>query len=119
MFVSRTVAAEVLMEAETNDTGYTVLKALDREGDLRFSLAYVSCSLLCNIIDVNVLAPSWKTLSRWRHPDLSIQSSFRRTSFYSHSSRRTQSRQLQREHHFVTYGKIFRAATLPLVLSYF
>ncbi|KAI0248585.1 hypothetical protein BJV78DRAFT_1332068 [Lactifluus subvellereus] len=40
MFVSRTVAAEVLMEAETNDTGYAVLKALDREGDLRFSLAY-------------------------------------------------------------------------------
>jgi hypothetical protein len=41
MFVSRTVAAEVLMEAETNRTGYAALKALDREGDLRFYLAYV------------------------------------------------------------------------------
>ena len=42
MFVSRTVAAEVLMEAETNRTGYAALKALDHENDLRFSLAYVS-----------------------------------------------------------------------------
>ena len=41
MFVSRTVAAEVLMEAETNRTSYAALKALDCEGDLRFSLAYV------------------------------------------------------------------------------
>jgi hypothetical protein len=41
MFVSRTVAAEVLMEAETNRTGYAALKALDHEGDLRFTLAYV------------------------------------------------------------------------------
>jgi hypothetical protein len=41
MFVSRTVAAEVLMEAETNRTGYAALRALDREGDLRFYLAYV------------------------------------------------------------------------------
>jgi hypothetical protein len=51
MFVSRTVAAEVLMEAEINDTGYTVLKALDREGDLRFSLAYVLCLLLYDVTE--------------------------------------------------------------------
>ncbi|KAI9435374.1 hypothetical protein F5148DRAFT_1266602 [Russula earlei] len=38
MFISRTVAAEVLMEAESNRTGYATLKTLDREGDLRFSL---------------------------------------------------------------------------------
>ncbi|KAN0125319.1 hypothetical protein V8E53_015599 [Lactarius tabidus] len=38
MFVSRTVAAEVLMEAEANSTAYAVLKALDQEGGLRFSL---------------------------------------------------------------------------------
>jgi hypothetical protein len=42
MFVSRTVAAEVLMEAESNRAGYAALKTLDREGGLRFSLAYVS-----------------------------------------------------------------------------
>jgi len=46
MFVSRTVAAEVLMEAETNRTGYAALKTLDREGGLRFSLACVFFILL-------------------------------------------------------------------------
>ena len=51
MFVSRTVAAEVLMEAETNDAGYAALKTLDREGDLRFSLAYVLCSPLYDITE--------------------------------------------------------------------
>ncbi|KAH9065316.1 hypothetical protein EDB87DRAFT_1595164 [Lactarius vividus] len=39
MFVSRTVAAEVLMEAEANGTAYAVLRALDQEGGLRFSLS--------------------------------------------------------------------------------
>jgi len=38
MFVSRTVAAEVCMEAKTNDAGYAALKQLDRTGDLRFEL---------------------------------------------------------------------------------
>ena len=51
MFVSRTVAAEVLMEAEANGTAYAVLRALDQEGGLRFSLPYVSPSPLCDITD--------------------------------------------------------------------
>jgi hypothetical protein len=51
MFVSRTVAAEVLMEAESNRAGYAALKTLDREGGLRFPLAYVSSSLLCDFIE--------------------------------------------------------------------
>jgi hypothetical protein len=51
MFVSRTVAAEVLMEAEANSTAYAVLKALDQEGGLRFSLPYVSRSPLCDITE--------------------------------------------------------------------
>jgi hypothetical protein len=51
MFVSRTVAAEVLMEAESNRAGYAALKALDREGDLRFSLVYVSSSSMCDFIE--------------------------------------------------------------------
>jgi hypothetical protein len=38
MFVSRTVAAEVCMEAKTNDAGYAALKQLDKSGDLRFEL---------------------------------------------------------------------------------
>jgi hypothetical protein len=57
MFVSRTVAAEVLMEAESNRAGYAALKTLDRDGGLRFSLAYVSFSLLCDFIDYSVSVP--------------------------------------------------------------
>ena len=51
MFVSRTVGAEVLMEAEANSTAYAVLKALDQEGGLRFCLPYVSHSPPCDIAD--------------------------------------------------------------------
>jgi hypothetical protein len=51
MFVSRTVAAEVLMEAESNRAGYAALKTLDREGGLRFSLAYVSFPLPHDFIE--------------------------------------------------------------------
>ena len=39
------------MEAEANGTAYAVLRALDQEGGLRFSLTYVSCSPLCDITD--------------------------------------------------------------------
>jgi len=38
MFVSRTVACEVCMEAKTNEAGYAALKQLDTQGCLRFSL---------------------------------------------------------------------------------
>ncbi|KAJ7212114.1 hypothetical protein GGX14DRAFT_447478 [Mycena pura] len=38
MFVTRTVAAEVCLEAKTNEAGYIALKQLDRAGDLAFSL---------------------------------------------------------------------------------
>lgn len=41
MFVSRTVAAEVCMEAKVNELGYAALKQLDKSGDLRFELSYV------------------------------------------------------------------------------
>ena len=39
MFLSRTVAAEICMEAKTNEPAYEALKILDKEGLLRFSLA--------------------------------------------------------------------------------
>ena len=39
------------MEAESNRAGYAALKSLDREGDLRFSLAYVSSSSMCDFIE--------------------------------------------------------------------
>jgi hypothetical protein len=38
MFVSRTVAAEVCMEAKTNEAGYAALKQLDKSGGLCFEL---------------------------------------------------------------------------------
>ena len=41
MFLSRTVAAEICMEAKTNETAYAALKRLDKEGILRFELSYV------------------------------------------------------------------------------
>lgn len=46
MFLSRTVAAEICMEAKTNEPAYTALKRLDKEGVLRFELAYVIGPLL-------------------------------------------------------------------------
>ena len=42
MFLSRTVAAEICMEAKTNEPAYTALKRLDKDGILRFELSYVT-----------------------------------------------------------------------------
>ena len=39
MFLSRTVAAEVCMEAKTNESAYKALKRLDESGDLLFELS--------------------------------------------------------------------------------
>lgn len=46
MFVSRTIAAEVCMEAKFNEVGYNALKELDKSGDLCFELSYVPPLLL-------------------------------------------------------------------------
>jgi hypothetical protein len=42
MFLSRTVAAEVCMEAKTNEIAFAALNKLDQSGDLLFELSYVS-----------------------------------------------------------------------------
>lgn len=39
MFLTRTVAAEVCMEAKTNESAYKALKKLDESGDLLFELS--------------------------------------------------------------------------------
>jgi hypothetical protein len=39
MFLTRTVAAEVCMEAKTNESAYKALKKLDELGDLLFELS--------------------------------------------------------------------------------
>lgn len=39
MFLSRTVAAEVCMEAKSNEMAYAALKKLDHSGDLLFELS--------------------------------------------------------------------------------
>jgi hypothetical protein len=41
MFLSRTVAAEVCMEARVNEQAYAALKKLGEAGELRFDLSYV------------------------------------------------------------------------------
>ncbi|THH16562.1 hypothetical protein EW146_g4100 [Bondarzewia mesenterica] len=41
MFISRTVAAEICMEAQANAAAYSTLKTLDSKGELRFELALV------------------------------------------------------------------------------
>ena len=46
MFLSRTVAAEICMEAKTNDQAYNALKRLDKEGFLRFELTYVTQTVI-------------------------------------------------------------------------
>jgi hypothetical protein len=38
MFLSRTVAAEICMEAKSNELAYAALKKLDQSGDLLFEL---------------------------------------------------------------------------------
>ena len=92
MFVSRTVAAEVLMEAESNRAGYAALKTLDREGGLRFSLAYVSSSPLRDFI--NVLCSSLVEDLVKVEPSGTIYPLITQTHF-SHSSGSTQSRRHQ------------------------
>lgn len=46
MFLTRTVAAEICVEAKMNTVGYTALKELDKNGKLRFSLSSLVEDLL-------------------------------------------------------------------------
>ncbi|KAF8555227.1 hypothetical protein OG21DRAFT_928362 [Imleria badia] len=46
MFLSRTVAAEICMEAKSNESAYRALKALDRSGELLFKLGPVVTELM-------------------------------------------------------------------------
>ena len=45
MFLSRTVAAEICMEVKVNEPAYKALRRLDKDGLLKFDLAYVFCIL--------------------------------------------------------------------------
>jgi hypothetical protein len=120
MFVSRAVAAEVLMEAETNRMGYAALKTLDREDGLRFSLSYAFHSLwnwhfiYCGRISSLVEDLVKVTLSSIIYPG-TTQSRLD----FSRLSGCTQSRQPPQAHRFITYGKIIRAGTLSHDSSYF
>ncbi|KAI0086520.1 hypothetical protein BDY19DRAFT_1093207 [Irpex rosettiformis] len=59
MFLSRTVAAEICMEAKTNDQAYNALKRLDKEGFLRFELANVVETLIKTFANTrSVMSPS-------------------------------------------------------------
>ncbi|KAF9483532.1 hypothetical protein BDN70DRAFT_873849 [Pholiota conissans] len=50
MFVSRTVAAEICMEAKVNEIGYAALKELDKSGHLRFELSTLVEDLLMTFL---------------------------------------------------------------------
>lgn len=79
MFLSRTVAAEVCMEAKVNEHAYNALKKLDQAGDLLFELSYVMCAicgcseakyrqrriLVADLIKVNKGLPRVSTSSRY------------------------------------------------------
>ena len=119
MFVSRTVAAEVLMEAEANSTAYAVLRALDQEGGLRFLLPYVSRSPLCDIADFGCTSSLVEDLIKVASFRTMSPKALLRHSFASCVSRPAQSLCPRRGQLFGTYGEIFQARTLPLVLSYF
>lgn len=58
MFLTRTVAAEVCMEAKTNESAYKALKKLDESGDLLFELS----TLVEELIKVRKLFPSTNRL---------------------------------------------------------
>ncbi|KAH6912697.1 hypothetical protein BKA70DRAFT_1559177 [Coprinopsis sp. MPI-PUGE-AT-0042] len=58
MFVSRTVAAEVCMEAKYNDVGYGALKQLDKSGHLRFDLRTLVADLLKTFLNTRAISHS-------------------------------------------------------------
>jgi hypothetical protein len=53
MFLSRTVAAEVCMEAKLNELGYAALKKLDQSGELLFELSCVM-NMRCSFVLSNL-----------------------------------------------------------------
>ncbi|EIW59522.1 uncharacterized protein TRAVEDRAFT_28653 [Trametes versicolor FP-101664 SS1] len=59
MFLSRTVAAEICMEAKTNEPAYTALKRLDKEGVLRFELASVVAELVKLFLNTRSVTTSY------------------------------------------------------------
>ncbi|KAI0372164.1 hypothetical protein BV20DRAFT_1050929 [Pilatotrama ljubarskyi] len=59
MFLSRTVAAEICMEAKTNEAAYTALKRLDKEGVLRFELSSVVQDLIKLFLNTRSVTTSY------------------------------------------------------------
>ncbi|KAF4617157.1 hypothetical protein D9613_005940 [Agrocybe pediades] len=58
MFVTRTVAAEICMEAKSNEIGYTALKKLDKSGHLRFELSTLVEDLLGTFLTTRSICTS-------------------------------------------------------------
>ncbi len=71
------------MEAESNRAGYAALKTLDREGGLKFSLAYVSSSPLCDVVERKCISSLVEDLLKVGHQELSVRTSRKRTSLQS------------------------------------
>ncbi|KAI0034641.1 hypothetical protein K488DRAFT_45049, partial [Vararia minispora EC-137] len=70
MFVSRTVAAEVCMEAQANPAAYSALKTLDRTHELKFELSALVHDLIKNFVSTrSVSAESSATALQFLYRD--------------------------------------------------
>ncbi|EIN12632.1 hypothetical protein PUNSTDRAFT_97433 [Punctularia strigosozonata HHB-11173 SS5] len=70
MFLSRTVAAEVCMEAPVNEHAYKALKQLDKSGDLRFELSGLVEDLLKLFLNTrSITSPVIHTVIRALYAD--------------------------------------------------
>ncbi|PCH40094.1 hypothetical protein WOLCODRAFT_136650 [Wolfiporia cocos MD-104 SS10] len=59
MFLSRTVAAEICMEARTNEPAYTALKRLNKEGLLKFDLGLVVKELIALFLNTRSICNTY------------------------------------------------------------
>ncbi|KAI0754973.1 hypothetical protein C8Q80DRAFT_401725 [Daedaleopsis nitida] len=74
MFLSRTVAAEICMEAKTNEPAYAALKRLDKDGILRFELSSVVHELIKLFLNTrSITTPSVATVLRSLYKDFPSQ----------------------------------------------
>ncbi|KAH9950579.1 hypothetical protein B0H21DRAFT_722324 [Amylocystis lapponica] len=74
MFLSRTVAAEICMEAKTNEPAYMALKRLDKEGVLKFELRTVVEDLTKLFVNTrSISASTTTTVLRELHGDFPSQ----------------------------------------------
>ncbi|CAK5284190.1 unnamed protein product [Mycena citricolor] len=90
MYITRTVAAEVCLEAKTNDAGYLALKRLDQTGDLAFSLRdlvtdiiklFMGTRAITTTLNCQILTLLYHDFLAPKAPEDSVDASVRRAMF--------------------------------------